>query len=156
MTFQPYYSTPITDYLMTAVTWGFVTSIILFLIFALLMQSFRIDGKVLAVIIALGVFLGGGIGMAGQGQGDRDANVSIVRANIMKKYEVQDVVFDVRPVKTGGHGWSPSQSKPQQVVVTVNNTSHDATLTQNPQTAEPTLIDSITNKEISLRKNSSQ
>lgn len=83
--------------------------------------------------------------------GDFERNASILQSNIEKKYDVQAVTFNFSTTKAGGYNWIPTQSGPQRVVVKVNGVSHVATLTQNPQTAEPTLIDIETKKDIALR-----
>ena len=102
--------------------------------------------------IIAGVLLGGFGGAIFANHGDQDINASILQTNIEKKYDVQSTTFDFTTTRGGGHGWTPAQSEPQQVIIKVNNVSHVATLTQNANTAEPTLVDIDTNKEIDLHK----
>ena len=153
MSFQPYYSTPIETYLVYAFV-GFLIMEVIVVIAALIHREFTraivIGGLIAGIVVGLG---GAGIYAS---YVDGNINTPIVQENIKKKYDVQSVTFDFRSTKAGGYGWTATQSKSQRVVVKVNNVSHIATLTQNSKTAEPTLIDIDTNKDIALRTDASQ
>jgi hypothetical protein len=157
MSFQPYYSTPFLGYLLSALLWaGIMTVISVITVLAIMRWNREFQRGVLMSGIIAGLVLGIGGGAMFTSLGDFERNASILQSNIEKKYDVQAVTFNFNTSKAGGYNWTPTQSGPQQVIVKVNGVSHVATLTQNPQTAEPTLIDIDTKKDIALRKNSSQ
>jgi apolipoprotein N-acyltransferase len=157
MSFQPYYSTPLSGYIINALLWvGIMTVICVIAVGVVMLLDREFQRRVLLGGIIAGVIIGGLGGVMCAGIGDQDVNVSILQANIEKKYDVQSETFDFTTTKGGGHGWTPTQSDPQQVIVKVNNVSHVTTLTQNPQTNEPTLIDADTKKDIALRADASQ
>jgi hypothetical protein len=149
MSFQSYYSTPFSGYILNALLWaGIMTVICIIAVGVVMLLDREFQRRVLIGGVIAGVIIGGLGGVMCAGLGDQDVNVSILQANIEKKYDVQSVTFDFTTTRGGGHGWTPTQSDPQQVIVKVANVSHVATLTQNPQTNEPTLIDADTNQEI--------
>lgn len=157
MSFEHYYSTSVLSHIINAFLWaGIIVLICVTAIGAFTLLDRRFERRVLLGVIIAGAALGGLGGAVFAGIGDHAVNNSITQANIEKKYDVQSVTFeDFITVTDGGHGWSPIQSSSKQVTVKVDNASHLARLTQDPDTAEPTLIDVDTNKEIA-RKDSSQ
>lgn len=153
MSFEQYYTVSDSEFLFYAFI-GFLAMEVIVGIAALMHREFT-----RAVVIG-GLIAGVIVGLFGAwfycNTEAMNINTPIVQSNIEKKYDVQEVTFDFRTSKAGGYNWTPTQSGPQRVVVRVNGSSRAATLTQNPQTAEPTLVDIDTNKEISLNRDASQ
>lgn len=157
MSFEHYYSTSILSHILNAFLWaGIIASICVMAVGVVTLLDRKFERRILLGVIIAGAALGGLGGAVCAGFGDHAVNNSIIQANIEKKYDVQSVTFeDFITATDGGHGWSPIQSDSKQVTVKVDNVTHLARLTQDPETAEPTLIDVDTNKEIA-RKDSSQ
>lgn len=157
MSFEQYYSTPFSGYLLSSLLGaGIMTVISVITVLAIMRWTREFQRGVLIISIIAGLVFGIGGGAMLTSLGDFEHNASILQSNIEKKYDVQAVTFNFSTTKAGGYNWTPTQSEPQQVIVKVNGVSHNATLTQNHQTAEPTLIDANTNKELMLRKDASQ
>lgn len=158
MSFEHYYSTPFSGYLQSALLWaGIMTVISVIAVFMVMMLlDLKFQRRILMGGIIAGLVLGIGGGAMFASLGDFEINSSILQSNIEKKYDVQSVTFDFSTAKSGGHSWTPTQSCPQQVIVKVGGVSHVATLTQNSETAEPTLVDVDTNQEMALHKDASQ
>jgi hypothetical protein len=157
MSFEQYYSTPFSGYLLNALLWvGIMTVISVITVLSIMRWSREFERSVLVIGIIAGIFLGIGGGAMFTSFGDFERNASILQSNIEKKYDVQAVTFNFSTTKAGGYNWTPTQSEPQQVIVKVNGISRIATLTQNLQTAEPTLVDVDTKKELVLHKDASR
>ena len=151
MSFDHYYSVSASEYVLdTLIGAVLLTATMVILGFLLGRSLIRggFNGSALTFLIIVGVILGGLIGHAFAGTQEKKDNVAIVQSNIQKKYDVQSVTFDTDTERGGGESWKPSQSGPQQVVVKINDTSRIATLTQNPDTFEPTLVDVGTTHEL--------
>lgn len=157
MSFEHYYSTPFSSYVLNALLWAGIMAVVLAIVVcaAMLFDS-KFNRRDFAGGVVAGLLLGGIGGVIFAGSGEQDINASILQTNIQKKYDVQAITFDFTTSRGGGHGWTPTQSDPQQVIVKVNNVSKVATLTQNEKTAEPTLVDIDTNQEIALHEDVSQ
>lgn len=155
MSFDQYYHTPASTYILQALLWGGIIAVVWGLVVSRIgLPDPAMKRRALIHGIILGFVMGAVGGAVFAGNGDQDINASILQKNIEKKYDIQSVTFDFTSGKGGGHGWIPTQSKPQQVIVEVDNVSVAATLTQDPETAEPTLVDTETNSEIALNYNS--
>lgn len=157
MSFQPYYSTPDTLFLFYA----FLGFLAMETIIAIALVIGRVVGEKLTRATVIGSLITGvivGLGGAAiySSYEAGNVNTTILQQNITKKYDVETVTFDFTTLKGGGHGWTPTQSEPQQVMVKVNGVTHVAILTQNTKTAEPTLIDVDTKKDIALRNTSAE
>lgn len=157
MSFEQYYSTPFSGYLLSSLLGaGIMIVISVITVLAIMRWTREFQRSVLVIGIIAGLVFGIGGGAMFTSLGDFEHNASILQSNIAKKYDVQAVTFNFNTTKAGGYNWTPTQSEPQQVIVKVNGVSHKATLTQDSQTVEPTLIDVDTNKELVLRKDASQ
>ena len=155
MSFDQYYHTPVSTYILQALLWGGIIGAIWGLVVSRIgLPDPTMKRRALRNGIILGFVMGAVGGAVLAGHADQDINASILQKNIEKKYDIQSITFDFTTTKGGGHGWTPTRSKPQQVIVEVDNVSVAATLTQDPETAEPTLVDSETNSEIALNYNS--
>lgn len=151
MLFEQYYHTPVSTYIVQALLWGGIIAVIWGLVVSRIgLPDPAMKRRALRNGIIFGFVMGAFGGGVFAGYGDQDINAKILQSNIEKKYDIQSITFDFTTTKGGGHGWTPTRSKPQQVVVEVDNVSRVATLTQDPETAEPTLVDVETNQELML------
>lgn len=151
MSFEQYYHTPVSTYIVQALLWGGIIAVIWGLVVSRIgLPDPDMKRRAVRKGIIFGFVMGAFGGIVFAGYGDQDINATILQRNIEKKYDIQSITFDFTTTKGGGHGWTPTRSKPQQVVVEVDNVSRVATLTQDPETAEPTLVDFETNQELML------
>lgn len=154
MSFEQYYHTPVLTYILQALLWGGIIAAIWGLVVSRIeLPDPAMKRRALRSGIIAGFLFGAIGGSIFAGYGDRDINVSILRENIEKKYDIQSVTFDFATTKSGGSG-TPTMSTPQQIIVEVDNVSHAVTMTQDPETAEPTLVYVDTNSEIALNYDS--
>jgi hypothetical protein len=155
MPFEQYYHTPVSTYIVQALLWGGIIGAVWGLVVSRIgLPDPAMKRRAVRNGIIWGFVMGAVGGGVLAGHADQDINASILQRNIEKKYDIQSVTFDFTTTKGGGHGWTPTRSKPQQVVVEVDNVSRIATLTQDPATAEPTLVDVETNQELMLNDTS--